>query len=393
MIYKGSAARVIGLILSAVLFHSTAISAVADYEVTPLVGLVWPEGNLQLKRERVVGVALQYNEFIDILKPEIVVLFTPRADFKPTGAGTTITRFMVSGVHEYRAWGAGIPFVKAGLGYEFLSKNRYDNEDSAMVGTGAGLKMPMSDSIALKLEALYMLKYNANRWDSNLAGLVGIALSFGRPEPSATVFAPLPDHDDDGVSDGRDFCPGTPDGVSVDIRGCETDGDGDGVVDRLDHCPKTRMGVEIDANGCELDGDGDGVVDRLDRCPQTPARTLVDAQGCPVVTSFEVSFAFASAEVGREARSRLKAFAVYMNEERPMATVKIIGHTDSTGTALFNLKLSKQRAEQVKSILVEYGVAPHRLLASGRGESEPIAGETVGDEGAVNRRVEVELVE
>ncbi|MCU7891292.1 MAG: thrombospondin type 3 repeat-containing protein [Candidatus Thiodiazotropha sp. (ex Ustalcina ferruginea)] len=58
------------------------------------------------------------------------------------------------------------------------------------------------------------------------------------------------------------------------------DSDGDGVVDGSDKCPDTPQGAKVDAMGCELDSDGDGVVDSKDACPNTPAGATVNATGC-----------------------------------------------------------------------------------------------------------------
>jgi OmpA-OmpF porin, OOP family len=103
--------------------------------------------------------------------------------------------------------------------------------------------------------------------------------------PCAVPMAPAPvvkaiDSDNDGVTDDKDRCPGTPAGRKVNAEGCELDGDRDGVVDALDKCPTTPAGRKVNAEGCELDSDGDGVVDALDKCPTTPAGRKVNAEGC-----------------------------------------------------------------------------------------------------------------
>lgn len=69
--------------------------------------------------------------------------------------------------------------------------------------------------------------------------------------------------------------------------------------------------------------------------------------------------------------------------------VKILGHTDSDGDDAANLKLSQQRAEAVKSILVtEYGIDESKLTTEGRGETQPLANNTNAEGKAQNRRVE-----
>ncbi len=69
--------------------------------------------------------------------------------------------------------------------------------------------------------------------------------------------------------------------------------------------------------------------------------------------------------------------------------VKIVGHTDSDGDDASNLKLSQQRAEAVKTILVkEYGIDETKLTTEGRGETQPIADNKTAEGKAQNRRVE-----
>lgn len=65
----------------------------------------------------------------------------------------------------------------------------------------------------------------------------------------------------------------------------------------------------------------------------------------------------------------------------------IEGHTDASGSAAANQRLSLQRAQEVRLYLVTLGVAPDRLRAVGRGTSEPV---NLGDPRAPeNRRVRV----
>lgn len=69
--------------------------------------------------------------------------------------------------------------------------------------------------------------------------------------------------------------------------------------------------------------------------------------------------------------------------------VKIIGHTDSDGDDALNMKLSQQRADAVKDLLVkEYGIDASKLTTEGRGESQPIADNKTAEGKAQNRRVE-----
>ena len=60
------------------------------------------------------------------------------------------------------------------------------------------------------------------------------------------------DQDGDGILDGWDQCPDTPEGVPVDSIGCPFDSDGDGVPDYLDREPNSRPGAIVDEYGVEI---------------------------------------------------------------------------------------------------------------------------------------------
>jgi len=69
--------------------------------------------------------------------------------------------------------------------------------------------------------------------------------------------------------------------------------------------------------------------------------------------------------------------------------VEVEGHTDSTGSAEYNQALSERRAATVATYLVNRGIDQRRILAYGRGFSEPIADNSTAAGRAMNRRVEL----
>jgi len=101
-------------------------------------------------------------------------------------------------------------------------------------------------------------------------------------------------------------------------------------------------------------------------------------------------FAFDSAELTDEGKA---AIDEHRKELRPeIATAYagiIIGHTDSTGSAEYNLGLSKRRAQAVSDYLTSTGVDADILREVGRGEEEPVASNDTEEGRAQNRRVEV----
>ena len=204
------------------------------------------------------------------------------------------------------------------------------------------------------------------------------------------------DSDGDGVPDSIDECPNTPIGVEVDAKGCPIDSDGDGVPDYLDKCPNTPKGCKVDKDGCPIDSDGDGVPDCLDKCPNTPRDTKVDKNGCPIVGEellilHGIKFAFDSAKVSDDSEAILEV-AVTTLKKNPKMKVEIEGHTDSIGTAEYNLGLSQKRADSVKNHLISEGIGAERLQAVGKGEADPLVSNELKEGRARNRRVEFVVI-
>ena len=164
------------------------------------------------------------------------------------------------------------------------------------------------------------------------------------------------------------------------------DSDGDGVPDNKDKCQNTPKGVNVDVFGCPLDADRDGVADYLDQCPNTPIGATVDARGCWTYASV-VLFDINSAEVKSEAFPMLTEVVLIM-KKNPGLNVEIDGHTDSTGTAAYNMALSEKRAEAIKDHLVTRGIDPKRITTKGFGFTKPAASNDTKEGRAKNRRVE-----
>jgi len=106
----------------------------------------------------------------------------------------------------------------------------------------------------------------------------------------------------------------------------------------------------------------------------------------------DISFAVNSASIEPRLRPVLDAFAHGLSSE-PNMQVRVVGHTDSTGSDAINEPLSLRRAESVRGYLEDRGIRPQRIEAAGRGSREPVASNESAESRARNRRVEIFLRE
>lgn len=236
-------------------------------------------------------------------------------------------------------------------------------------------------------------------------------------------FNGCPDSDNDGIKDSEDDCPN--DAGPIETKGCpDTDGDtvldkddkcpevagvvalmgcpdtdGDGIADGDDACPNEAGLAKFD--GCP-DTDGDGIADKDDKCPNEAG--IAELQGCPrpaapTVKEQEQLNAYAKTILFETNKSDIKAQSaetlsdiIAILKKYPESKFAIEGHTDSSGSDAYNLKLSNERANSVLRYLVNGGIATERLSAKGFGESNPIADNKTAAGRQQNRRTEINLV-
>lgn len=202
-----------------------------------------------------------------------------------------------------------------------------------------------------------------------------------------------PDVDKDGIADVDDKCANTVAGYKVDASGCPIDSDNDGVANEADLCPDAKGPLAL--KGCP-DTDGDGVTDNIDRCPNEKGN-IID-KGCPKIAPADIKkiadiggkifFENASAELKKSSYVQLDFLADIL--KRYNATnLQIGGHTDNVGGDSYNINLSQQRAESVKTYLLSKGISETRMTALGFGDGKPIADNKTFSGKAKNRRVEL----
>jgi OOP family OmpA-OmpF porin len=360
-------------------------------------------------------------------------------DRETDAVGVDLTHYGVDLVADLMPSRKVTPYITAGWA-QFDYEAEDDGISRALNGGefGAGIKAKLwgdnANHRALRLELRDVMTDltpdfpNDGGWTHNLIASAGLQFAFGKsskdtdgdgvldkhdacpdtPKGAVVDATGCPvDSDGDGVYDGLDSCEDTPRGATVDSYGCPSDSDGDGVLDGLDTCANTPTGAMVDRKGCPLDSDQDGVFDGLDQCPDTDTNLQVDINGCPIaVTDTEVQlldtgtistnkvvFATSSADLDMGDTAVLQEIGETLSRW-PELKLEIGGHTDSSGSAAFNQKLSQQRAQSVLDYLTanypEIDTTQYTVV--GYGEENPVANNETVEGRAANRRVEFKVL-
>jgi len=104
-----------------------------------------------------------------------------------------------------------------------------------------------------------------------------------------------------------------------------------------------------------------------------------------------ITFKTDSADINSSFYPVLNSVARVLNKYSN-STVLVSGHTDSTGTAEYNLNLSRERAASVAAYLQGQGVKSSRFEVLGLGSSNPIVSNDTPDGRSLNRRVEIKII-
>jgi peptidoglycan-associated lipoprotein len=112
------------------------------------------------------------------------------------------------------------------------------------------------------------------------------------------------------------------------------------------------------------------------------------------LTDESIHFAFDKSDLSKEAKAALDNFASRVKKENKNIFVEIQGHTDSTGSDDYNMKLGYARAEKVKCYLhIQHNIPLHRMNSISYGESKHVADNKTKSNRAKNRRITLVVIE
>jgi outer membrane protein OmpA-like peptidoglycan-associated protein len=119
--------------------------------------------------------------------------------------------------------------------------------------------------------------------------------------------------------------------------------------------------------------------------------TLQSADQIQITLGGDVLFASDSADLSPDAQAALKAAVVHLDGYAG-GTINIVGHTDNIDTEAYNQDLSERRAQSVvRALQTMIDTSKFTLVASGKGETEPVAPNDSDANRQLNRRVVLTL--
>ena len=347
------------------LFSQSASSSNYSYEITPFAAGILSDSQANLDDNHYVnaGISLAKNledSFID--QVEIAIMRSDSLKYNGNNGNTNINRVFLNAVKKLPLTERLSAYGLVGTGYQDVTQEMKDNDDSALLNYGLGLRYDIPYyGIALKSDVRHL--FGINDKSNELMYTIGLAMPLGK-KYSEKIVPKVPVVKE--VIDGDD--------------------DKDGVLNSKDLCPNTLSGVTVDENGCEMDDDNDGIINRLDKCPNSSEGVKVNKDGCVATIDLKINFDYNSAEIKPKYSERLQEFAKMLKENTKLTAV-IEAHTDSVGSEEYNEKLSKRRAVSTVKSLENLDIDSSRLQSVSYGETQPIASNDTVEGQAENRRV------
>jgi len=271
----------------------------------------------------------------------------------------------------------------AGVGYDISDRLTWDTqyryqktlEDMGFNGTtwsgtannltvGSG-EMLMEDVGAHMLLTGLKYKFGAKKamvtcWNGDQVKMIGDC-------PAQPVWIDC--WDGSKVEQGKDVCP--PEPVMI------TCWDGSEVEEGKAECP-------VRTYEC---WDGSVVTD-ISTCPPDTRSGMTQAELCGAQLRQEIIYYEFDKGQSAETRSTIDRI-LDIGDFCQVDNIRVVGHTDTSGSASYNLALSKRRAKDAKDELVRQGVNPDIITSEGKGETEPFVPTGDGVKEQLNRRTEV----
>jgi outer membrane protein OmpA-like peptidoglycan-associated protein len=167
---------------------------------------------------------------------------------------------------------------------------------------------------------------------------------------------------------------------------------------RFENVPAGVVHLSVDANGylpsatdLEVKQKGEQRASlTLNKRPKKPSVSIV---GKELKLTTQVHFGTNQSNILPDSQALLQEVAALLTQHPEVRRIEIQGHTDDTGGAAHNKRLSQDRAEAVRTALISLGVEASRLTAVGYGAEKALVPNTNEANRARNRRVQLIILE
>ncbi|MHC5309184.1 OmpA family protein [Myroides sp. LJL116] len=266
----------------------------------------------------------------------------------------------------------------AGGGYSWLHGNNFsgnDNMGHLMAGLTGQIKVASRVALNADFTVIQNLQQNMNfdgmsqTHRSTFQGTmfnasVGVSIYLGKHAQHADWYS-------DAAKENEEI-----NALNQRVSNIETmlvDTDGDGVADYLDLEPNTPAGALVDSRGRNIDLNNNGIADNIERFVEDKYGNIGNSvQGDDAQMIKELinkGYVAAYFDFNKTEPSTVEGinFIVTYLKNNPSAKVEVLGYADAIGNASYNDKLSTQRANAVKQMLINSGVDASRVSAVGKG--------------------------
>jgi OmpA-OmpF porin, OOP family len=318
-----------------------------------------------------------------------------------------------SGINFYGSGGFGIvayqptiyfPGASGLYGYQYTF-NKFDGGEThiheLVIPVGLGVKFKLTDKLDLNIGYTenFIDGYNFEGVKDKFPaknkysyGYAGLEYTFGpKSKPSLEWVNPVAIMYDElydaALRQEVQALKGRVKNVETAVADLKKDSDGDGVVDQFDKCPNTPAGSQVTGDGCPIVFPKP-IIDTTDDADskEDSVKKAVDIAKKEAVAYANIEFEFDSSVLKATSYPVLDLTIAEMKKSGRKIT--IAGYASSEGTSAYNMRLSKDRANSVKTYFLNSGVPARQIKIKGYGETHPIADNSTEAGRILNRRVE-----
>lgn len=342
---------IISILSISMSFATSNPSKEYSYEVTPFVSGILTDSKAGLNDDNYFNGGISAGKNIDdsfINQIEVNYLRSNRVKYKDSAGNTHLNRIFLNAIKIFPLNEKLSAYALAGLGYQNVTNEAFDNEDSTVLNYGAGLKYDIPYyGISIKGDVRHLLAVKNTQND--LMYTIGLAMPLGKK-------------------------------YSDDIKPIVPI-----VEEEKKELKETHQKIEEPVVVIQ-DDDNDGVSNKLDKCPNTSKGVKVNTVGCVDTINLNINFDNNSTEIKNIYNDKLLSFANILQKNKNLTAV-IEAHTDAKGSDSYNQTLSDRRAISVVNALKTFNIDSSRLRAVGYGETQPIDTNDTPEGKAKNRRV------